>query len=153
MTQVSKKRAENPYKSIADDILNAVDHANNIWSTDWIEIALFTSEGDWLHQAFDCAILGPFGRADLSPRDFDNKIPALEYFGDANGGDTRDFVLPCSGDDLKGDLEPPHTCGSDVRRSIIQTFVREKFAGDAGDNVLVDTVEQEINQLFVNIKP
>ena len=144
--------AKSAHQSISDDVLAAVELANKTWSIDWIELALFTSEGDWLHQAFDCAILGPYGRADLSPRDIDSKLPALEYFRDATGGTTRDFVLPCSGNELKGDFKPPHTCGSDVRRSIIKSFVRSKFMeGPDGEDALAKTVKREINELFEEI--
>lgn len=33
--------------------------------------------------------------------------------------------LPCIGPKLKGDYEPPFTCGGETRRSIIKRFVRD----------------------------
>jgi hypothetical protein len=48
-------------------------------------------------------------------------------------GLTRDMDLPCTGAKLKGDLEPPFTCGGDTRRSIIKTFVRNYINGGGVD--------------------
>jgi hypothetical protein len=76
--EIREQQARNTYQEIAADVLKAVASANATWRGNWVGMALFTSEGDWLHQAFDCVILGPYGRADLSPRDIDNKLPALE---------------------------------------------------------------------------
>ena len=145
--------AMNKYVDIHKDVMKALNYANATWTTDNLKMSLFTAEGDWLHQAFDCAILGPFGRADLSPRDLDEKLPALEYFRDSTGGTTRDFVLPCSGEELKGDLQAPFTCGSDVRRSIIKSFVRETYSvNENGDDALKEAVADQIDLLFQSIK-
>ncbi|KAJ1468673.1 hypothetical protein T484DRAFT_3629597 [Baffinella frigidus] len=123
--------ADNSYSQISESVLAAIHVVNTTWRPEVLEVALFTAEGDFLHQAFDCVLLGPYGRADLSPRDLGGQLPALEYYRDRERGATRDFVLPCTGDELDGDFHPPFTCGSKVRRSIIKSFVRDGI-GDAG---------------------
>ena len=143
--------AAKKYGDISDDVLEALASARKYWSQDWLKLSLFTAEGDWLHQAFDCVILGPYGRADLSPRDVEGKLPALEYYRDRNGGKTRDFVLPCSGEDLKNDTMAPYTCGSDVRRSIIKSFVRDVLtkSGDSnGGDEMKNAVAEQVHLLF-----
>ena len=133
------------YKEISDEVRAAVKKAKDEWTGEAMEVSLFTSEGDILHQAFDCMFLGPYGRADLSPRDLANTLPGLEYFRDFDGGDTREFSLPCTGDEMHGDTKSPFTCGSDVRRSIIKNFVRHHMRDDTS---LEELVKEQVELLF-----
>ncbi|KAJ1463674.1 hypothetical protein T484DRAFT_1758656, partial [Baffinella frigidus] len=83
------KHAQVAYEHISNDMVASISRAKSFWGNgSWLKVELFTAEGDWLHQAFDCALLGPYGRAELSPRDLGSTLPALEYFRDRNGGDT-----------------------------------------------------------------
>lgn len=113
------------------------------WSGDGVQVSLFTSEGDVLHQAFDCAVLGPYGSAELWPTDVERQLPTLEYYRDTQGGATRDFELPCAGAALQGDGQGPFTCGSPARRAIIKYFMRNVTrisTGGANAGVKVCTV-------------
>ncbi|KAJ1468512.1 hypothetical protein T484DRAFT_3629701 [Baffinella frigidus] len=143
-----EKFATYEYQQVVKDMVAAIERTDG-WTGDNLKVSLFTSEGDWLHQAFDCVILGPYGRADLSPRDVDDELPALEYFRDNNRGASRDFVLPCSGSELHGDMQTPFTCGSSVRRSIIKTFVRDSLSqGDNNGDALSDQVKEKVNAII-----
>jgi hypothetical protein len=80
-------------------------------------------------------------------------LPVPSWARDSNGaGITREMDLPCSGPKLKGDTEPPFTCGGDTRRSIIKTFVRNYINGPDGDangNTLAESlVRKRIAELM-----
>ena len=143
--------AGDTYQAISTDVLAAIEEARTRWSMDTIKVALFSAEGDFLHQAFDCVLMGPYGRADLSPRDLDDKLPALEYYRDRERGTTREFVLPCAGDELNGDTNPPFTCGSNVRRSIIKSFVRDGGGSDHEkdvDNSMKNAIKEQVHEML-----
>jgi hypothetical protein len=55
-------------------------------------------------------------------------------------GVDRALDLPCMGKKLKGDYEPPFTCGSDTRRSIIKYFVRDEINKDSTGNTLTESL-------------
>jgi hypothetical protein len=55
-------------------------------------------------------------------------------------GVDRSLDLPCFGKKLKGDTEPPFTCGSDTRRSIIKYFVRDKINENSEGNNLAESL-------------
>ncbi|KAJ1466247.1 hypothetical protein T484DRAFT_1756794, partial [Baffinella frigidus] len=115
-------------------LMKALDKVQT-WDGELLEVSLFTAEGDLLHQAFDCALLGPYGKTDMWPSDIEDVLPTVSYFRDTLAGKTRDFELPCTGDALRGDLTGPYTCGADVRRSIIKYFVRNfTDIADSGNN-------------------
>ena len=58
---------------------------------------------------------------------------------DASGlGIDRSLDLPCFGAKLKGDYEPPFTCGSDTRRSIIKYFVRDEINANSTGNTITE---------------
>jgi len=60
-------------------------------------------------------------------------------------GIDRSMDLPCFGSKLKGDNQPPFTCGSDTRRSVIKYFVREYInsGGGSGANRLAESLVRE----------
>jgi hypothetical protein len=63
-------------------------------------------------------------------------------------GRDRGMDLPCFGPKLKGDFNPPFTCGSDTRRSIIKYFVRDEINKvSAGNNLAEGLVRQRIAML------
>jgi hypothetical protein len=121
------------------------------WTGDRIEAQLFTTEGDLIHQAFDCAILGPYGRVDMWPGSIEDSLPTISYYRDTDDGNTREFELPCTGEALKGDTASPYTCGSNARRSIIKSFLRDKTSisnpmksGSEIKNLVVKAVKEHI---------
>ncbi len=63
---------------ISKEVVAAIDKAAIAFHPEDLKVGLFTDEGDWIHQAFDCVLMGPYGRADLSPRDIEEVLPALE---------------------------------------------------------------------------
>lgn len=65
-------------------------------------------------------------------------------------GIDRSLDLPCFGAKLKGDYNPPFTCGSDTRRSIIKYFVRDYInQGSAAANLAEQLVRERIEKLIV----
>ncbi len=63
-------------------------------------------------------------------------------------GEDRKLDLPCFGNKLKGDYNPPFTCGSDTRRSIIKYFVRDEINANSEGNTLAEQlVRERIRQL------
>ena len=134
------------YERISEKVMAVLKDVRDKWTGNQMKVSLFTAEGDILHQALDCMFLGPYGRADLSPRDLGDLLPSLEYFRDRERGATRDFTLPCSGEELHGDTQAPYTCGSATRRSIIKNFVRHHAGANERD--LKDLVAEQVLELF-----
>jgi len=73
----------------------------------------------------------------------------------SDGGKSRLFDLPCSGQKLTGrngirDTTPPYTCGTFARRAVIKHYLREKIGGvqsnDQARQVVVDVVKSLMNQ-------
>ena len=87
-----------------------------------IDVALFTADGDLIHQFIDCMFLGPYTRVDY--RTVDERLSPIFWARDENGGQSRNFTA-CFGDVMYGDHQLPYTCGSPVRRSIIKFFIRD----------------------------
>ena len=81
---------------------------------------------------------GPYARVDLWPRGTENELDVPFWARDRNGiGMSRDLDLPCNAARLNGDTEPPFTCGSNTRRSIIKYFVRNFINGGDEKNQLM----------------
>ena len=64
-------------------------------------------------------------------------------------GIDRSMDLPCFGSKLKGDHNPPFTCGSDTRRSIIKYFVRDHINSGMHGNSLAESLVRERIQLLM----
>lgn len=63
-------------------------------------------------------------------------------------GVSRKLDLPCRGSKLKGDSNPPFTCGSETRRSLIKYFVRRYINEGGTTNQLVQKlVRQQVKRL------
>jgi hypothetical protein len=89
-----------------------------------LRVILFSGEGDSLHQIFDCIMQGPYSKVDLWARGSGKELPVPSWARDAGGlGLTRDMDLPCIGSKLKGDPEPPFTCGGDTRSEPFFTLI------------------------------
>lgn len=81
-----------------------------------LNVVLFSGEGDSLHQVFDCIMQGPYARHDLWPKGSHGSLSVPHWARDEGGlGVSRTMDLPCIGYKLKGDYEPPFTCGGDTR--------------------------------------
>lgn len=96
-------------------------------------------------------MMGPYSRVDITPRGSDGELPGPYWARDASRvGESRGFELPCYGASLKGDMEPPFTCGSDTRRAIIKHFVRVHVNQNGkrnGNNLVEELVQQMIERL------
>lgn len=92
-----------------------------------INVALFTADGDLIHNFFDCMYLGPYTRVDLIPCDQENVLECEFYARDEFGGKSRNFTACLGNDVMHNDSRPPYTCGSRARRSLIKYFFREMY--------------------------
>ena len=120
------------------------------WNADLLELAIFTAEGDALHQLFDALVLGPYARAGMWPTDIEHQLPRLDWYRDTHGGTTREFELPCAGDSLRGVHTAPYTCGSATRRSVIRYFMKEVFS--TGKEELNNAVQRAVHAMISNLK-
>jgi hypothetical protein len=103
--------------------LRALDAFLASWDGAGLQVSLFTSEGDALHQALDCMVMGPYAAADLWPS---GALPGVRFSRRSDPDElSREFELPCTGERLQGDSRPPFTCGSAARRAIMKFFVRD----------------------------
>jgi hypothetical protein len=115
-------------------VLAALDgflDGDEAWSAEGLAVSLFTSEGDALHQALDCLVLGPYGSTDLWPAG--GALPGARFSRRPDGGPGREFELPCSGGSLQGDRVLPFTCGSPARRALMKYFLRDYYPAQGGD--------------------
>lgn len=101
------------------------------WDGSSLNLAFFTADGDGLHQAMDCMIMGPYAAADLWPGPSE-VLGAYRYSRTAVANDfenlNRDFILPCGEEEDVGDDDlPPFTCGSAARKALMKTFVRDNL--------------------------
>jgi len=128
--------AQNEYISIQNDVLDALNTMAN-WTSDALEVTIFSSEGDMLHQYFDCMIMGAEGNMPLWPSPESTPHPIWSRQSDSSA--SREFELPCSGDKLKDrlglkDTRAPFTCGSYSRRALIKYFLRNTLIQDPNAN-------------------
>ena len=63
---------------------------------------LFSAEGDFIHDFFDCMFLGPYTRIDAMPCDAEGQSECPFYARDEEGGRSRRFT-PCLGAAMHGD--------------------------------------------------
>jgi hypothetical protein len=100
-------------------------------------------------QIFDCIVMGPMSRVDFWDRGVAKDLEVPFWARDTSEmGVDRSMDLPCFGSKLKGDYDPPFTCGSDTRRSIIKYFVRDYINKDSTGNTLTEQlVQKRIAQL------
>jgi len=139
-------RAMSSVAAIRETVLKEVKGIMEMWDADVLNLDLFTSEGDTLHQAADCFMLGPYGSVELFPTDINREINTVLWSRDSTGA-TRSFDLPCTGTKLNGQTKPPFTCGSPARRHIIRKFVQQ-FKGGSEESTLKNTVNTWIIETF-----
>ncbi|KAJ1465765.1 hypothetical protein T484DRAFT_1757185, partial [Baffinella frigidus] len=136
---------------VRTDVLATLnDQKITSWNADLLELAIFTAEGDALHQLFDALVLGPYARAGMWPTDIEHQLPRLDWYRDTHGGTTREFELPCAGDSLRGVHTAPYTCGSATRRSVIRYFMKEVFS--TGKEELNNAVQRAVHAMISNLK-
>lgn len=92
-----------------------------------LEAAVFSAEGDLVHQLMDCVFLGPYARVDYWPVPRcdesmqDDCLVGPYWSRDAGRGKSRSLDL----DTCQPSGELPFTCGSPTRRAVIKDFVEQ----------------------------
>jgi hypothetical protein len=107
-----------------------------------MEVALFSADGDFIHEFFDCMFMGPYSRVDFMSCDIEGVLDCPFYARDELGGASRNFTA-CFGDEvMQGDHQLPFTCGSQARRAIIKYFFRKYTKKDSRNlsRVILDKV-------------
>ena len=137
------------------DTLNALlMKLNETWNANDLEIAIFSAEGDLLHQYFDCVMMGALAtKIDLWPAPDSLNRPFWSRRTD--GATSREFELPCSGAQLNSrlgvpDTKTPLTCGSHSRRSAIKYFLRRALSG-GGQDAARQTILKVVRQLIADL--
>ena len=144
--------AKRVYREIRDQVSTALQLLKNTWSADALAVSVFSAEGDMLHQYFDCVMMGAGGSVDLWPGPDGLERPIWSRRSDNT--DSREFELPCSGDQLMNragvrDDQSPFTCGSYARRSVIKYFIRNRAGtnADASKQAITQAVQKLIADL------
>lgn len=99
--------ARNAYREIRQTVKTALDLLNHTWTADGLRIAVFSAEGDLLHQYLDCVMLGALDRVDLWPAP--DPLPRPFWSRRVDGAPSREFELPCAGAQLNDRLGVPDT--------------------------------------------
>jgi hypothetical protein len=119
------------------------------YSNDQLESAIFSAEGDVIHQLLDCIFMGPFARVDYWPgprcneSDTPDCLVGPYWSRDEGGGGSRKVnIETCAASDTL-----PFTCGSPTRHAMVRYFVKEYLqAGQSGTKLLEDLVNEWLAQ-------
>ena len=120
------EQADALYAAQTEKLLAAYRQFSATFASDaaHLDLAVFSADGDLLHEFFDCLFLGPYNRVDLRACDAEGVLDCPFYARDERGGLSRNFTA-CYGDDvMHGDHRLPYTCGSEARRALIKYYYR-----------------------------
>lgn len=119
------------------------------YSNDKLRAALFSAEGDVVHQLMDCVFLGPYARMDYWPvprcdeGERDDCLVGPYWARDEMRGKTR-RVDP---ETCSAAKELPFTCGSPTRRAMVKDFVKQYLEeGDGGADVVAQLIRGWIQE-------
>lgn len=126
------------FNETRNTVVAMLNKLNSTWNSNSLDVAVFSAEGDLLHQYFDCAMMGAMDSMSPWPSPPGTSQPVWSRHTDGSPG--RDFELPCEGDQLKDrtgvrDNQPPFTCGSHSRRAVIKYFLRSLPASNVHSTV------------------
>ena len=146
-----KDQAMNIMQTTQTQMINLITLLEQTWTGEEIDITIFSAEGDLLHQFADCVMQGPMGSMTLTPGP--DGVEKVVWSRDPNGASSREFQLPCTGQALANrngerDDEPPFTCGTYARRSVIKYFLRDWYGGVKDNTNARDAVIQVIKSVF-----
>lgn len=117
------------------------------YSNEGLEAALFSAEGDVIHQLMDCVFMGPYARVDYWPAprcdegERDDCLVGPYWSRDENRGKTRKVDL----DTCTAAASLPFTCGSPTRKAMVRDFVRQYLEeGSGGADLVAELVRRWI---------
>jgi hypothetical protein len=131
-----------------DSVLAELDKIGQ-YANDQLESAIFSAEGDVIHQLLDCIFMGPFARVDYwpGPRCNESETPDClvgPYWSrdEGSGGSRKVNIETCAASDTL-----PFTCGSPTRHAMVRYFVKEYLqAGQSGTKLLEQLVNEWLAQ-------
>ena len=139
--------ADGLYANVVNSLLQAIKAFESTFAQEAVSIdtILFSADGDFVHDFFDCMYLGPYTRVDLLACDPDGRLECPFYARDNMSGASRDFTA-CYGDAMHGDHMLPFTCGSQARRSLIKYFFRNVSLTAQGGTALSQNVSKKMKE-------
>jgi len=138
------------YMESKNKLLSAWNAFNTSFEKDrhGIDVQIFSADGDFIHEFFDCMYLGPYSRVDYFPCTAGLECPF--YARDEEGGKSREFT-PCFGDDVMyNDTSNPYTCGSRGRRSIIKYYFRNVWNPSKLNLNISNRILEKVNSIMKN---
>ena len=110
-----------------------------------LQSAVFSAEGDVIHQLLDCVFLGPYARMDYWPVPFCDESERPDclvgpyWSRDDRRGKTRKLDV----DTCNSESELPFTCGSPTRRAMVKDFVKQYLEIGQGGADLIQSIIRE----------
>ena len=127
----------------ASDLVRSKLEALGDYENKDLVAAVFSAEGDVIHQLMDCVFLGPYARMDYWPvprcdeSAQDDCLVGPYWSRDAGRGRSRSLDL----DACQPSGELPFTCGSPTRRAMVKDFVEQYLMfGEGGADGVRDLV-------------
>ena len=144
------KYATGEIAAIQAGVLAMLTKIEKDFTGDGIVITLFSAEGDSLHQCADCYMQGPMSEMVFTPGP--DGVEKLRW-SRASGGASREFTLPCSGEELTmrngiRDTKSPFTCGTPARRSILKNYLRTYLGGGGNNSAAKAMVLKAVKELI-----
>ena len=142
----------NNYGNIQRVMINIFDQFYTAFLEDsgFMKEAIYSKDGDILHDALDCVFLGPYAESHYLPCDLEGAMECPTYWRSDDG--TRNFSA-CAVDSFFNDLSLPYTCGSQLRRSFIKYFYRnfsQALSGKGLQNITEHILLAQVNQTRVD---
>jgi hypothetical protein len=129
MADAVERRLRFASDMVTEKILSLANYSNS-----QLQAALFSAEGDVIHQLMDCVFLGPYARMDHWPvprcneNDREDCLVGPYWSRDRAGGKSRNVdVSNCD-----SSKQLPFTCGSPTRKAMIKAFVTNYLEEGAG---------------------
>ena len=129
-----ERRMQQASERVMEKLLALADYSN-----DQLRAALFSAEGDVIHQLMDCVFMGPYARVDYWPAprcdesERDDCLVGPYWSRDSGKGKSRGVDLDTC--DAAGEV--PFTCGSPTRKAMVRDFVRQYLETGAGGAEIV----------------
>ena len=132
-------------RSVLDAILPMMQYENSE-----LQAALFSAEGDVIHQMLDCVFMGPYGRMDYWPTtgcpeggDESGCLVGPYWARDTGRGASRSVDVGA----CESTTTLPFTCGSPSRKAMVKYFVSEYVLhGGNGGEVMAELVRDWLRE-------
>lgn len=131
-------------KRASDMVMASLADLSN-YNNPELQAAVFSAEGDIIHQLLDCVYMGPYARMDYWPGPKCDETTQPDclvgpyWARDDQKGKTRKLDL----DTCEVDDKLPFTCGSKTRKAMVRDFVKKYLETGTSGADLVQKIVQE----------